>query len=201
MKCNTCCWHPFFCIGLHLLSACKSKEGIGQQSCARDQSVACTFLHTQAIVCATCLRFGANSVNKCKRACCHLRKRWHLSYCLHLSSPSHLVRSQAQPGVGRSNSNSKPGLTAPGLPCRVFGRDRESDHRMRENKEDRKSMQEPWVGRAVISQFNSMHILGGITGDENEGFELQTSYTAPLRPVLPRFPLLPVAMSLGSSCS
>ena len=39
--------------------------------------------------------------------------------------------------------------------------------------------------------------LGGITGDENEGFELQTSYTAPLRPVLPRFPLLPVAMNLG----
>lgn len=59
--------------------------------------------------------------------------------------------SQAQPGVGRSNSNSKPGLTAP-----------------------------------------------GITGDENEGFELQTSYTAPLRPVLPRFPLLPVAMNVNA---
>ena len=41
-----------------------------------------------------------------------------------------------------------------------------------------------------------MLILGGIAGDENEGFELQTSYTAPLRPVLPRFPLLPVAMNL-----
>ena len=33
-------------------------------------------------------------------------------------------------------------------------------------------------------------------GNENEGFELQTTFAAPLRPVLPRFPLLPVAMRL-----
>lgn len=38
-------------------------------------------------------------------------------------------------------------------------------------------------------------VLSG-SGTENDGFDLQTSYAAPLRPVLPRFPLLPVAMCL-----
>lgn len=36
-------------------------------------------------------------------------------------------------------------------------------------------------------------------GSENEGFELQTTFTAPLRPVLPRFPLLPVAMNVTTT--
>lgn len=36
-------------------------------------------------------------------------------------------------------------------------------------------------------------------GNENEGFELQTTFAAPLRPVLPRFPLLPVAMNVSAT--
>ncbi|CAE7624468.1 Scn11a [Symbiodinium pilosum] len=35
--------------------------------------------------------------------------------------------------------------------------------------------------------------------NENEGFELQTTFAAPLRPVLPRFPLLPVAMNVSAT--
>ncbi|CAK0876670.1 unnamed protein product [Prorocentrum cordatum] len=35
----------------------------------------------------------------------------------------------------------------------------------------------------------------GLGGDEAAGFEIQAAMAAPLRPVLPRFPLLPVAMA------
>ena len=153
LKCNTCCWNPFFCIDLHLLSACKSKEGIGQQSCARDQSVACTFLYTESIICATCLRIGANSVNQCKRACCHLRKRWCLLYLLFTYFHLHFSWGPRH-SLGWADPIATVNLAwlLQACPVEVYcsrgvGRDRESDHRMRENKEDGKIVQEPWVGR------------------------------------------------------
>lgn len=57
------------------------------------------------------------------------------------------------------------------------------------------SQAQPGVTRSNSSGKQGLAAPGS-AGNENEGFELQTSYTAPLRPVLPRFPLLPVAMNV-----
>ncbi|CAJ1329377.1 unnamed protein product [Effrenium voratum] len=51
-----------------------------------------------------------------------------------------------------------------------------------------------FLSQAPVTRSNSK----GINAGENEGFELQVSFTAPLRPVLPRFPLLPVAMNVNA---
>lgn len=49
-----------------------------------------------------------------------------------------------------------------------------------------------------VTRSNSKQGLTSGSAGDNEGFELETSYAAPLRPVLPRFPLLPVAMNVNA---
>ena len=55
------------------------------------------------------------------------------------------------------------------------------------------SAQKTWKN---FTETDCLVLPGSASENQNEGFELQTSYAAPLRPVLPRFPLLPVAMCL-----